>query len=109
MLLTLTKGRFYINVYSTLSPEERLFLKEKYSHLSRGQLKELEDKISHIQFSEMVPYYIMRYGFYEGHTVWRSDPIVIAFIFGMKSLEEIEKTFKGNLYKTLTNHFTQAK
>jgi hypothetical protein len=39
---------------------------------------------------EMHPFYIWRYGFYEGHTAWRSDPIAIAFIFGLKSIEEIE-------------------
>jgi len=53
----------------------------------------------------MLPYYIMRYGFYEGHTDYRSDPVAIAFIFGLKSLEEIEKSFPGSLYLTLTNHF----
>jgi len=54
----------------------------------------------------MAPYYIMRYGFYEGHTDYRADPIAIAFIFGMKSIEEIEKAFEGNLYIALTEHFT---
>jgi len=46
----------------------------------------------------MLPYYIMRYGFYEGHTDYRADPIAIAFIFGMRSLEEIEAAFEGRLY-----------
>jgi hypothetical protein len=103
------KGRFIIDVHRDLSSEEQLFLKEKYSHLSTRQMKELEDKISHFQFSEMAPYYIMRYGFYEGHTIWRSDPIAIAFIFGLRSIEEIENAFKGNLYKTLMDHFTYTK
>lgn len=103
------KGRFNINVHSELSLEEQSFLQEKYSHLSARQLSELEDKLSNIHFSEMVPYYIMRYGFYEGHTDWRSDPIAIAFVFGLRSLEEIEKAFQGDLYKALTNHFTQIK
>jgi hypothetical protein len=47
----------------------------------------------------------MRYGFYEGHTDYRSDPISIAFIFGLKSLEEIVDAFEGSLYTALTNHF----
>jgi len=54
----------------------------------------------------MSPYYIMRYGFYEGHTDYRSDPITIAFIFGLRDLEEIENVFHGNLDQVLTNHFT---
>jgi hypothetical protein len=103
------KGRFNMNVRCDLSPNEKSFLREEYSHLSAHRLKELEDKLSHIHFSEMAPYYIMRYGFYEGHTDWRTDPIAIAFVFGLRSLEEIENAFKGNLYKTLTDHFTQIK
>jgi len=55
----------------------------------------------------MLPYYIMRYGFYEGHTDYRADPIAIAFIFGMRSLEEIEAAFEGRLYEVLTQHFTR--
>jgi len=51
----------------------------------------------------------MRYGFYEGHTSYRADPIAIAFIFGLRSLEEIEELFQGKLYKTLTEHFTGKK
>jgi len=64
-------------------------------------------RLAYIHTGEMVPYYIMRYGFYEGHTDFRADPIAIAFIFGLKSLEEIEDVFQGNLYKTLTRHFTE--
>jgi hypothetical protein len=55
-----------------------------------------------------MPYYIMRYGFYEGHTEYRCDPIAIAYIFGLKSIEEIAATFQGDLYKTLTHHFTKS-
>jgi len=41
----------------------------------------------------------------EGHTSCRADPIAIAFIFGLKSIEEIESVFNGNLYEALTTHF----
>jgi hypothetical protein len=60
-------------------------------------------KLSDIHTAEMAPYYIMRYGFYEGHTDYRADPIAIAFIFGLRSLDEIESVFKGKLYKILMN------
>ena len=63
-------------------------------------------KLSHIHTGEMVPYYIMRYGFYEGHTDYRADPIAIAWIFGLRSLEQIEAAFSGRLDKVLTHHFT---
>ena len=58
-----------------------------------------------MQTGEMEPYYVMRYGFYEGHTPWRVDPIAIAFIFGLRSLDEIEADFPGRLYETLAGHF----
>jgi len=44
--------------------------------------------------------------FYEGHTDYRCDPIAIAFIFGLKSIEEIDTAFEGNLYVNLKQHFT---
>jgi hypothetical protein len=100
------QGSFDIDVGCNLSEKEILFFKEKYSRLSHNQITELKEKLSNIHFSEMAPYYIMRYGFYEGHTDYRSDPIAISFIFGLKSLEEIENRFQGHLYEALTNHFT---
>jgi hypothetical protein len=63
-------------------------------------------KLSSIQTGEMLPYYIMRYGFYEGHTDYRADPVAIAWIFGLKSLEQIEAAFPGRLEDVLTQHFT---
>jgi hypothetical protein len=57
----------------------------------------------------MVPYYIMRYGFYEGHTDYRTDPVAVSFIFGLKSLEEIESAFPGKIYEILMAHFTEEK
>ncbi len=101
------QGSFDINVSVVLSPQEKAYLREKYPQLLTDQRTELEKKLACIHFSEMAPYYIMRYGFYEGHTDYRSDPIAIAFVFGLKSLKEIENVFEGNLYNVLTNHFTR--
>ena len=101
------QGKFDLYIRHEMSLAEKSFLKERYPNLSTHQMSELEKKLSSIHFSEMVPYYIMRYGFYEGHTDYRSDPMAIAYIFSLKSIEEIEKTFQGNLYQTLTNHFTK--
>lgn len=92
------QGRFDLSVHLEMSQAEKSFLKERYPNLSSIQMSELEEKLSSISFSEMVPYYIKCYGFYEGHTNYRSDPIAIAFIFGLKCLEEIENVFQGNLY-----------
>ena len=100
------QGRFDIDVQRMLTPAERVFLQEKYAHLSAAQMAELKEKLTRFHFSEMVPYYIMRYGFYEGHTDYRADPIAIACVFGLKSVEEIENAFRGSLCRTLINHFT---
>ena len=101
------QGRFDIDVQRTLTAAERSFLRGQYPHLSDTQMVELEERMTHLHFSEMVPYYIMRYGFYEGHTSYRADPIAIACIFKLKSVEEIENAFRGTLYRTLFSHFTE--
>lgn len=100
------QGRFDIHVQRMLTAAERSFLRGKYPYLSDTQMVELEERITRLHFSEMAPYYIMRYGFYEGHTSYRADPIAIACIFELKSVEEIENAFRGSLYRTLINHFT---
>lgn len=103
------QGRFDIDVQRTLTSTERLFLADKYSHLSAAQLLELEEKLTSLHFSEMAPYYIVYHGFYEGHTDYRADPIAIACIFGLRSVEEIENAFSGSLYRALTDAFTTEK
>jgi len=100
-------GFFQINVEREPNPDERTYLSEKYSHLDKEQLPELFRMLSTIHFGEMAAFYAMRYGFYEGHTNYRADPIAIAFIFGLRSIEEIDQAFEGNLYKVLKDHFTK--
>ncbi len=99
------QGRYNIHVDRELNSEEEMYLEEKYSFMSNDEMAVLKDKLTHLDFSEMLPYYIMRYGFYEGHTDYRCNPVTIAFIFGLLSLEEIDNAFEGNLYNTLTNHY----
>ena len=81
-------------------------LQEKYANVPAPQLEELVKRLSHIMTGEMQPYYVMRYGFYEGHTAFRVDPIAIAFIFGLRTLEDIEAAFPGILPDILIMHFT---
>jgi hypothetical protein len=99
-------GAWQINFHRKLTESEKVFLRRKYDRLTDEQMAEMIEKLSHILTGEMEPYYVMRYGFYEGHTGYRVDPIAIAFIFKLKSLEEIEAAFPGRLYETLTTHFT---
>jgi hypothetical protein len=99
------KGMTNITISRDLTPDEAEFLKDTYAHLSTQQKDELIAKLSRMQTGEMQPYYVMRYGFYEGHTPWRVDPMAIAFIFSLRSLEEIETAFPGHLHEALTGHF----
>jgi len=98
-------GMYHLEMWREIDVFEEEYLKNKYSFLSEDELEDLKKKLSHIHTGEMVPYYAMRYGFYEGHTGYRIDPIAIAFIFGLRSLEEIEDAFERELDKVLTNHF----
>ena len=100
-------GMYHIEFCIELDEDEKAFLQERYSNLSNEQMADFLITLSYIHTGEMVPFYIMRYGFYEGHTGYRADPIAISLIFGLRSLEEIEKAFEGHLYKALTEHFTR--
>jgi len=100
-------GKFQIEIWRELNQDEQIFLREKYPDLTKDQMETLSKNLSCIHISEMAPYYIMRYGFYEGHTDYRADPIAIAWIFGLKSLEQIEEVFHGRLDEVLTRHFTR--
>ncbi|MBN2135416.1 MAG: hypothetical protein JW737_06765 [Acidobacteria bacterium] len=97
-----------ITIKRNLNAEEREYLKKRYEFLSADEKKLLERKLCVITTSEMEPYYISRYGFYEGHVDYRTDPVSLAFIFGLKSIEELEHIFPGMLYDILTSDFTRA-
>ncbi|MBA7580885.1 hypothetical protein ES708_22782 [subsurface metagenome] len=99
------QGRYNIHIDREFTPEEEKYIKERYSHLNKDEMADLKYKLTHLDFSEMLPFYVMRYGFYEGHTQYRCDPIAIAFIFGLKNLVEIDHAFDGNLYNILSTHF----
>jgi HEAT repeat protein len=100
-------GKFQIEIWREPDRNEKAFLREKYPDLTEDQMASLLKKLSHIFSGEMVPYYIMRYGFYEGHTEYRADPIAIAWIFGIRNLEQIEAAFPGRLDEVLTKHYTR--
>ncbi len=101
------QGMYHLEFSVELDEDEQAFLQERYSNLSDEQMTDFQTMLCHIHTGEMVPFYIMRYGFYEGHTGYRADPLAISLIFGLRSLEEIEKAFEGNLYKALTEDFTR--
>lgn len=100
-------GMYQIEIWREPNQHEKAFLREKYPNLTKDQIAAIVKKLSYFHIGEMLPYYIMRYGFYEGHTDYRADPVAIAWIFGLKSLEQIEAAFPGRLEDVLTQHFTR--
>lgn len=46
-----------------------------------------------------------RYGFYEGHTDHRADPVAIANPFGLADLGKIDAAVGRDLYAVLTQHY----
>lgn len=101
------QGRFDIEINRELTQNENTYLSERYSNLTEIQFSKLVKTLTTINFSEMLPYYIMRYGFYEGHTDYRADPIAIAWIFNLKSIEDIEDALPHKLYDTFNTHLIE--
>jgi HEAT repeat protein len=100
-------GSFWIEIRRDLEAGEKALIAAKYGHLTSEQRDLMAGLLSGIRTGEMEPHYIMWYGFYEGHTEWRANPLAIAFIFGLRSLEELEKAFPGRLHEVLTKHFSR--
>jgi len=103
------RGYYQIDLGRELESFEKSYLMESYSHLTEDQRSEMLEKVSQLHIGEMAAFYSMRYGFYEGHTEYRADPIALAFIFRLKSIEEIDKALNGRMYKALTEFFTKNK
>ena len=99
------RGGSDIDIWRDLEKSEEEFIRKNYTHLTDDQIDELFKKLSSMHTGELEPYYIMHYGFYEGHTEYRADPVAIAFIFGLRSLEEIEAAFPGKIFNVLTTPF----
>jgi hypothetical protein len=100
------EGAFYIKLWRELSPEEDAYLKRHYASLSTEDLESFKTRLCSLNTGEMQPQYIMRYGFYEGHTYWRADPIALAFIFGLRDLQELDQQFGHELDQLLARHHT---
>lgn len=100
-------GSTDITLSRSMDSQELSYLNTRYAGLNASQMDVLIEKLSRMHTGEMEPYYIMRYGFYEGHTIYRVDPAAIAFIFGLMSLEEIDQKLDGDIFNTLTSNYTK--
>jgi len=101
------EGAFFIRIQREPTAEEDHLLDRSYGSLPEETWNAFLHRLTTIETGEMQPHYIQWYGFYEGHTGWRTDPIAIAFIFGLRSLEEIEAAFPGRLPEVLSAHLTR--
>jgi len=99
-------GTGHIEIRREPDSEEMEFLKQQYEQLTPEQFEGMKEKLTYLNIGEMVLFYINRYGFYEGHTDFRADPVTIAFIFGLRSVKELHKAANGNFYQYFTSHST---
>jgi hypothetical protein len=100
-------GTGHIEIWRELDPEEMAFLSEHYQDLSPDQIAALQKALSLIRTGEMVFFYINRYGFYEGHTEYRVDPLAVALVFGLRSVDDVHRASGGDLYSYFNSHFTE--
>lgn len=96
------RGYWQISLRRDPTEEERRFLDDRYGHLGAERLAGLGELLFSLHTGEMVPFYIQRYGFYEGHTWYRADPIAIAVLFGLITLEDADAAVGGDLLARLT-------
>jgi len=102
------EGSFWIEITGDLTEPERAFLKKHYAQLDPRQMNALVRSLTQIRTGEIQPHYVTWYGFYEGRTPWRTDPIALAFTFGLHTLEEIEAAFPGRLYEVMMARYAEA-
>lgn len=100
-------GTGHIEIWRDLTSHEFNFLKSNYAELDSKQFANLLKNVSHFHTSEMVFFYINRYGFYEGHNEYRPDPITVAIVFGLTSIEKVHRVSGDDLYSYFNTHFTQ--
>jgi hypothetical protein len=99
------KGYWSIRLWREPTDKELQHLSHHYGHLGPERLAALTEMLTAIHTGEMVPFYIMRYGFYEGHTDYRADPLAIANLFRLASIEKIDAATGHDLYGALTRHY----
>ncbi len=97
-------GECHLEMIVKLSEKDKKFINRNFNHLNTDQKNDFIERLTHLHTGEMAAYYIQHYGFYEGHTDYRADPIVLAYIFGLRTLEELYNTFDGKVYENIINH-----
>jgi len=102
------EGFFWIEISRDLTQPELAFLMKRYGHLAPDRMDAFVRALTRLRTGEMEPHYIQWYGFYEGRTPWRVDPITIALVFGLRTVEQIEAAFPGRLYDLLMARYVAS-
>jgi hypothetical protein len=102
------KGYWSIRIWREPTADEIQYLNRHYGHIGAERLAALTEMLTSIHTGEMVPFYIMRYGFYEGHTDYRADPLAIANLFRLVSIEKIDAATGHDLHGALTRHYRRS-
>jgi hypothetical protein len=100
-------GTGHLELWRELNDSETEFLKNQYKELSEKEFEFLKNKISCFHTSEMVFFYINRYGFYEGHNEYRPDPLTVAVVFGLVPIRKAHEAVEGDLLNYYKRHFIQ--
>ncbi|MHC5065239.1 MAG: hypothetical protein ACYTG5_14830, partial [Planctomycetota bacterium] len=98
-------GNSQIWLERDLTSSDLEFLRDSYPELPKATRDRLVKRLMHIHTGEMVAFYIQRYGFYEGHTDYRADPVALAWIFGLRTLQQIEAALPGQLPRLLVEEW----
>ena len=99
-------GGFWMVFWRPVPVAEQEWLHERYGQHGPERWNELLGRLTRVYTGEMEAFFITRYGFYEGHTDWRVDPPGLAWLFGLRTLRELEAAFPGELDEALLDHWT---
>jgi hypothetical protein len=100
-------GGFWMIFWRPVPTEDQEWLHEHYGHHGPTRWNELLGRLTRVHTGEMEAFTITRYGFYEGHTDWRVDPLGMAWLFGLRTLQELETAFPGKLDRAVLDHWTE--
>jgi len=100
-------GSGHIEISREADEAELEFLERNYGNLPGDKFVALKRLLFNIHTGEMVLFYINRYGFYEGHTEYRVDPVSVALIFGIRPIEEVHRACAGDLHGYFNNTFIE--
>jgi hypothetical protein len=101
------EGAFWMVFWRPVPVPEQEWLHARYGHHGPTAWNELVGRLSRLHIGEMEAFYITRYGFYEGHTDWRVDPLGTAWLFGLRTFDELEAAFPGALDRVVLEHWTE--